>query len=273
MAGLIGETLRSWKRRLRSARARAEIRARRIEPRPHGLGAPLIVSLTSYPARFATLPLVLRALRLQTVAADRVILWLAEADMDAVTPAIRETGVELRACPDWRSYKKIVPTLSLAPDAFIVTADDDAYYGPRWLEGLVARAQSGVVCHRANRIALGPDGLPLPYARWQRNIARPERSALVFPTGVGGVLYAPGIFHPEVSDPALFMALAPSADDVWLYWMHRLTGSRPEKVGGRYRVIEWPGTQERNLRGHNLAGDGNDSAVRGMIARYGFPPV
>ena len=81
------------------------------------------------------------------------------------------------------------------------------------------------------------------------------------------------IFHHFPDKDALFMALAPSADDVWLYWMHRLTGSRPEKVGGRYRIIEWPGTQQQNLRGLNLAGDGKDRAVRAMIARYGFPPA
>ncbi|MFD2440113.1 hypothetical protein ACFSS8_08525 [Paracoccus kondratievae] len=70
------------------------------------------------------------------------------------------------------------------PDAYVVTADDDVYYGPDWLEALVRRAESRVVCHRAHRVVLAA-GDPLPYGDWQRNISVPETGPLVFPTGVG----------------------------------------------------------------------------------------
>ena len=102
-------------------------------------------------------------------------------------------------------------------------------------------------------------------------IERPDTGPLIFPTGVGGVLYAPGVFHPDVTDAGLFQALAPLADDVWLYWMHRLQGSAPAKVGGRFRITEWPGSQAQNLRSGNLAGDGNDRAVQAMLGHYGWP--
>lgn len=267
---MIDAALRRLKQGWRLRAARAEIMARRGTPRPHGLPAPLVVSLTSYPARFAALELVLRSILTQTVAADRVILWLDDGDQALLPPAVRALAVEVRICPNWRSYKKIVPTLAEAPDAYVVTADDDVYYRPDWLERLVARADAGVVCHRAHRVALR-DGRPAPYADWQRNIAAPEAGPLLFPTGVAGVLYAPGVFHSDVGDAALFQRLAPSADDVWLYWMHRMAGSRPEKIGGRYRILEWPGSQAQNLRSGNLAGDGNDRAVAAMLAHYGFP--
>ncbi len=267
---MISDAFRRWKQARRIRAARAEIMARAARGRPHGLRAPLVVSLTSYPARFAGLELVLRSILTQSVAADRVILWLDAGDEDRLPPAIAALGVETRICPNWRSYKKIVPTLAEAPDAFVVTADDDVHYGPDWLAGLVARAEAGVVCHRAHRVVLH-GGWPAPYGDWQRNITAPETGPLVFPTGVGGVLYAPRVFHPDVTDAALFQRLAPSADDVWLYWMHRLAGSRPEKIGGRFRIVEWPGSQAQNLRAGNLAGDGNDRAVAAMLAHYGFP--
>ncbi|WP_227493402.1 MULTISPECIES: glycosyltransferase family 2 protein [Paracoccus] len=270
LAGMIGDVLRRLKQARRIARAEAEILARQLSPAPHGLRAPLIVSLTSYPARFASLHLVLRSVLQQTVRADRVILWLDEGDQDRLPAEVRALGVETRICPNWRSYKKIVPVLLETPDAYVVTADDDVYYGPDWLEALVRRAESRVVCHRAHRVVLAA-GDPLPYGDWQRNISVPETGPLVFPTGVGGVLYAPGVFHPDVTDAALFQELAPSADDVWLYWMHRLAGSRPEKIGGRFRITEWPGTQQQNLRQGNLTGDGNDRAVRALVEHYGFP--
>lgn len=267
---MIADSFRRWKQARRIRAARAEIMARAARGGPHGLPAPLVVSLTSYPARFAGLELVLRSILTQSVAADRVILWLDAGDQDHLPPAITALGVETRICPNWRSYKKVVPTLTEAPDAFVVTADDDVYYGADWLAGLVARAEAGVVCHRAHRVSLR-DGQPMDYGDWQRNISAPEAGPLVFPTGVGGVLYAPGVFHPDVTDAALFQRLAPSADDVWLYWMHRLAGSCPEKIGGRFRIVEWPGSQAQNLRAGNLAGDGNDRAVAAMLAHYGFP--
>ncbi|MFG6079470.1 glycosyltransferase family 2 protein [Paracoccus litorisediminis] len=268
---MIADAFRRWKQSRRIRAAEAEIAARQITPRPHGLGAELVVSLTSYHARFASLHLVLQSLMRQTVRPDRVILWLDEGDQHRLTPEIRASSVEWQICPNWRSYKKIVPALLEAPGAYIVTADDDVYYPADWLEKLVAHADAGVVCHRAHRVTLGADGMPRSYGDWQRNIAAPDASALIFPTGVGGVLYAPGVFHPDVTNAALFQQLAPSADDVWLYFMHRLAGSQPAKIGGRFRITEWPGTQAQNLRGGNLVGDGNDRAVQAMVARYGFP--
>ncbi len=270
---MISDLFRHWKHARRISRAEREIALR-----PEGMGAPhelpgqLIVSLTSFPRRFDSLPFVLRSLRLQYVRPDRVILWLAEGDLSCVTPEIRNSGVEIRTCPDWRSYKKIVPLLLEEPDAFIVTADDDAYYRPNWLAGLVARARAGaqVVCHRAHRVLIS-DGNVRHYADWQWNIDAPATGPLIFPTGVGGVLYAPGIFHPDVTNAEEFRRLAPSSDDIWLYWMHRMRGSQPEKIGGKFRVIEWPGSQENTLRSSNLGGAGNDRALASMLEAYGWP--
>lgn len=277
---MIADLLRRWKHARRIARAKAEILARPLgQGAPHGLSGRLVVSLTSYPARFPALDLTLRSLLTQSIRPDQVVLWLDEGDEAKLPAAVRALeGLRIATCPDWRSYKKLVPALIEDPSAYIVTADDDLYYGRDWLAGLVARADAGVVCHRAHKIALDDAGQPLSYEDWDRNLSAPETGALVFPTGVGGVLYAPGVFHPDVAKPEIFTKLAPAADDVWLYWMHRLAGSRPAKIGGRFRITEWPGTQAQNLRSGNLAGgsaaggeSGNDRAIRAMIAAYGFP--
>lgn len=68
-------------------------------------------------------------------------------------------------------------------------------------------------------------------------------------------------------------ALAPSADDVWLYWMHRMAGVPAQKIGGHQRLIEWQGSQTSTLRAENYAGSasGNDRAVAALLARYGWP--
>lgn len=274
----VSGAIRAAKARLRTASALAEIERRRTAPRPHGLGMPLAVSLTSYPPRFPTLAPTLRALLRQTVRPDRLILWLAEGDAAALPAEVRALeaeGLEIASCEeDLRSYNKIVPALRVLPGHAIVTADDDVYYWPEWLQGLVeAHKTTGraVICHRAHRIKLGPDGLPLPYDAWDRRLRRPKPSGLLFPTGVHGVLYAPNALHHDVTRDDIFSALSPSSDDVWLYWMHRLRGHRGIQVAGPRRVLEWPRSQTNNLRSANLAGGGNDSAIAALIRHYGFP--
>lgn len=273
---MIGAAFRRWKHARREARALAEIAARPAGGRPHGLGAPLILSLTSYPARFGTLLPTLRALTRQSVRPDRVILWLDPGDAAALPAEARALdGLEVRTCPQWRSYKKLVPTLLEAPDAFIVTADDDVYYPADWLDGLVRAAAGGarVACHRAHRVVMAGDR-PTGYEDWDHNIGAPEAGPLVLPTGVSGVLYAPKVFHPDVTRVELFQRLAPGADDLWFYWMHRLKGSRPMKIGGRARILEWNGSQSVSLRSANrpAAGQGgNDRAIAALLDRYGWP--
>ena len=255
----------------------AEIAARADEPgRPHGLPSPLIVSLTSHAARFATLAPTLSALTHQTVRPDHVILWLAQDDHHCLPPDVAAMpGVEIRPCPDWRSYKKIVPTLLAHPDAFIATADDDVFYSADWLEQLVAAAAGGadIACLRAHRVVMS-DKRPAEYEQWVQNIDAPEVGPLVFPTGVSGVIYAPGVFHQDVTRDDLFMQLAPAADDIWLYWMHRLVGSRPAKIGSRARILEWEGSQAVSLRSVNRPATGqggNDRAIAALLDHYGWP--
>jgi hypothetical protein len=94
------ECLQGW------TKAEAFHRLRSPGPsRPHGLTSELIVSLTSYPARFGTLHFALSCLLDQSVKADRTILWVAHKDEDH-PPAVRELeqrGLEIRACDDLRS--------------------------------------------------------------------------------------------------------------------------------------------------------------------------
>lgn len=270
-------SFRSLKARWRSARARAEIDARRIDPAPHGLDVPLTVSLTSYPARYATLAPTLKALLRQTVKSDRTVLWLTYGDEKSLPSevlALQAEGLTIATTENLRSYTKIIPALVAHPDSAIVTADDDVYYPPDWLEKLVVGyRQSGasVLCHRAHRLRLDAAGQPSPYGEWDWGLRAPDRSGLVFPTGVLGVFYAPDAFHPDVTRADIFREICASSDDVWLYWMHRLQGHRAAKVGGFNRILEWPSSQVTNLRQENLAGSGNDQAIAAMIARYGFP--
>jgi hypothetical protein len=264
----------------------------RAAPRAHGLSAPVILSVTSYPKRFKTLALTIKCLLSQTIAPDAVILWIAGDDRDAVPRdvlALQSAGLRIEYTEDLGSFKKIIPALRRFPDAFIATADDDVYYWPTWLEELVnaySPTRREILCHRVNRIRLGTNGMPLPYAQWDFEYGGCEASPLMFPTGVGGVLYPPGHLHPDVVDEATFRALCPSTDDAWLYWMALRGGSqfRRTELGdpmmrgpgssSKLSMTPWPGSQEVSLwRSNVVQGGGNDEQIGNLIDRFGFPPA
>ena len=177
------------------------------------------------------------SLMAQSVAPDRVDLWIAGSDRaslpDDVT-GLQAHGLSIHSCDDLRSYKKIIPTLVLGDAGFLVIADDDVFYPRLWLECLVRSRRldrNEVVCGRAHRIRLDQDGNPLPYRCWESEIPEGAGSPLVFPTGIGGVLYEPGMFHPDVTRADLFQTLCPDLDDLWLYWMAMMKGATFRKIG------------------------------------------
>jgi hypothetical protein len=245
--------------------------------KPHGLTSELIVSLTSYPPRFGTLALTLRCLLTQTVRPDRVILWVAEKDRPLLPSGIaglQHFGLDIRSLNDIGPYKKIIPALRAFPGATIVTADDDLYYWPRWLEELVEGGNGRpklVVCHRAHKIELDSGGHPLPYRQWRQDVERRYESTELFPTGVGGVLYPPESLAPEVLDENVFLSLCPSNDDLWLYWMGRRSGTRYKTIAHRRDLIFWAGSQDVGLFQQNVLLDKNDEQFGNLVERFGFP--
>jgi hypothetical protein len=242
----------------------------------HGLSSPLIVSLTSYPARFGFLPLTLKTLLSQSIRPDRVVLWIAEADAERLTPEIlslRRHGLEIRFCEELRSYNKLIHSLEHFPDSYIVTADDDLHYPRDWLKRLVDAAGNPreVICLRAHRIRLGEDGLPRPYLEWDWRIAE-EASDLVFPTSGGGALYPPSLFRDRTILDRRFMEICPTADDIWFYWMMRMNGGVGRKVGPSRRYVSWPVDPGGTLAQENVGNGGNDRQIARMIEAFGFPP-
>jgi hypothetical protein len=257
-------------------------RAKRRLKRPgagrlHGLPSQLIVSLTSYPARFNTLHLTLACLLDQTVKADRTILWIAKQDRQALPPAVlafEDRGLEIRVCDDLRSYKKLIPALQAFPEASIATADDDIFYPRNWLEILVEAVEEGVIpCHRAHRIRRNADGTFRPYVDWENDVqdakAR-QASSEILATSGAGALYSRRSFDPRVTDRSLFERLCPDGDDLWFYWCARMRGALHKKVGGKMRLMMWTGSQETSLWKHNEAG-GNDRMIAALQAELGGP--
>lgn len=240
---------------------------------PHGLPGKLVISLTSYKPRFATLIPTLQSLLSQSVRPDRVVLWISQEDLDVLPKSIKYlAGLDIQVTDNLGSYTKIIPALNAFPDAYIVTADDDVHYPANWLK-LLLQAWEGdnkrIVCHTAYRLFTDKEGLPVSYNDWKWNEKGPCTGNDLFFLGVGGVFYPPGsLLMPEALDVKAFKELAPKADDVWLNWMARLAGSSIIKTGYNKRVAVWPGSQKVSLR-ENTEFRANDWQIRNMIERYG----
>lgn len=273
-----GRTLvEKW--RLRMARRRCDRFPLRKNTSAHGLAGELIVSLTSYPPRFPVLHQTIKSLLDQSVAFDRLILWIAHDDLSLLPVAVQaleSRQFTIRTCDDLGSYKKILPTLTEYPRAFIVTADDDTYYPPNWLAGLVRHFDPGnpsLVCHRAHRLRHRIDGTLASYLEWDREVSdrqsRDPRSDL-FPTGVGGVLYPPGSLPAEALDWRLIERLCPTCDDSWLFFMTRSGGWKTRRAPGDLRLLTWPRSQKEALRKSNRGGR-KDEMLQLLSQHFGTP--
>jgi hypothetical protein len=244
--------------------------------RQHGLPTELIVSLTSYPPRFDVLGKTLRSLLDQYVRPDRTILWVgydALAQLPADVRSLESHGLAICACDDFGPFKKLVPALVDYPAATIVTADDDLYYPPDWLEALVegARAHPGeIIAHRVHSARLGEDGRFFPYDQWEWDSrqADDQEKELVFPTGGAGALYPPRSLDTRVTDATIFRRLCPRADDIWFFWMAALAGTKRRALGTHFALVPWKGSQEVGLLHDNVFGSQNDVQLRAMEAEF-----
>lgn len=244
-----------------------------VTTKKHALPGRLIVSLTSYPARFKGLAKTLRTLLAQTVRPDRLILWVAHSDVIKLpkeVTALSDHGLDIQHCEDIGSFKKLIPTLKHEANAFIAIADDDILYPTNWLEKLT-ETWSGdydeIVAGRAHKIRVNEYGKPAPYLEWEWNYRDGhDKSHLIFPTGCGGVLFPPRSFHRDVTNQNLFMRLCPTADDIWLYWMCVLNNKKYRLVGEPFDLKVWDGSQEDSL--WNINKKGNNDKQFAMVAEF-----
>jgi hypothetical protein len=242
----------------------------------------IIASLTSTHARLDRVHLTIETLLRQAFQPHRIILWLADdlAGEKLPRPLQRQQsrGLEISFRRELRSFTKLIHTLREHPSAIIVTADDDVFYPRQWLEQLHESHRLNpafIHCHRAHLMRETASGAVAPYLDWNllaRSCTGP--SLWLFPTGVGGVLYPPGVLHREIFNEELFLKLCPTADDVWFKAMSLLTNVPVVKASaatGNYPTV--PGTQRESLHSHNWEGRNYDQQIQAVFEHYDLLPL
>lgn len=227
-----------------------------------------IVSLTSYGKRITTLHFTLYSLLSQTVRPKKIIVWLAHGETLTKELQALESLIAFKWCEDLRSYKKLVPSLALELSVPIITFDDDVIYPIDQIERLYSEHMAHpnrVICHRAHKIKLNKSQIA-PYNQWEFDSTEQLPSHLLMPIGIGGVLYPVNCFADEVTNADIFMALCPTADDIWFKFMALKKGvktklvTNPMPYAGYLHVA---GCQEQSLWSHNKGA--NDLQLAALI--------
>lgn len=194
---------------------------------------PVVISLTTISLRLHSVARTLRSLLAQGYPDLRVRLHLSrepflldagiagESPEDLAGLALSDSRLELRFVPNLGPYRKILPVLAelYGQRALVATADDDTIYPEDWLAGLVAAYQRHgcVVCYRGHRM-LKRGRRFLDYRSWMHAGIVRNPDIYNLPTGKDGVLYDTTFFDPRVLNHARALAVAPTADDLWLKW-------------------------------------------------------
>jgi hypothetical protein len=208
----------------------------------------VVLSLTTFPARIEDVAATIYSLMVQTFRPDAIVLYLSEREFKGVQLPqtllrLTEYGLTIRFVPDdIRQYLKLIPAMREFPDALIVTYDDDVFYPSDSLAVLIESYRQNPKIVHTNRARLvpvnGKGDLMIPSVYYWKIYCCGERpsdpSPLVFPEGVSGTLYPPGVLHSDATNATLFLDLAPTHDDLW-FWAMAVANGRMATLVHNYR--------------------------------------
>jgi len=240
---------------------------------------PIIISLTSFPARINTIWIVIETLMRQSLKPNKIVLWLAAEqfpkgllELPDKVLVMQKRGLEIRFCDDLLSHKKYYYTMLENPDSIVITVDDDIFYPENMVSLLVKQYQKYpdcVIANRAHKITFIGNKVA-PYSKWIKFALGEENpSMLLAPTTGGGCLFPPHIFHKEVFNKDAIKKLAPLADDIWLKCMLVLNGVEVVKSKPILsEIITLKGASRTGLAKQNVDNNLNDTQLVKIMESY-----
>ena len=188
----------------------------------------VVVSLTSYPARFSTLHLCIKSILNQSIKPDKINLYLDNFVLDTEIPdsvkELEKNGLSIRKIPhNLRSHKKYFFAMQECPDSLIITFDDDVMYRKNTIRNLLYSYKKypyAVSALRVHKITVSRDSCTNPYQLWKKEYKKETKPSFsLCAVGVGGVLYPPHILPVETFSISDIKENCYKADDLWLKFM------------------------------------------------------
>lgn len=238
----------------------------------------IIVSLTSFPARYETLHLVIKSILCQTMKPDHIILYIDEIEKPKHFPEsltkLEKYGLEIdcRYYPfNMKPHKKYYYAMKEHPESIVVTIDDDIIYPDdliSTLYGYHKKFKDCVVAVRSHRILFDVDGKIRKYNDWEWiSESTNEPSMSLMATGCGGVLYPPHCMSDKLFDLNLIKELSFGADDLWLKAMqviaHTPVVNCDQELRKKRIVVD--GSQEVSLNASNVHENVNDIYMNNLM--------
>ncbi|MBO4828839.1 MAG: glycosyltransferase [Fibrobacter sp.] len=242
----------------------------------------IIVSLTSYPARFKTLDICIKSLLNQKLPASKIILYLSkDIQIDSLPKSLlklQRYGLEIRNnCEDLKPHKKYFYAIQEFKDSIVVTADDDVIYPKDWLDSLYKSYLQHPNCisaRRVHRITRDVNNKAVSYQHWElecKSILQPSMNLVAI--GVGGVLYPPHIFDSSIQyfNETDITEICLNADDIWLKYLEAIQGTPvvwvPNKQCHPITIFDNQ-IKESALFKTNLKENQNDQYIQACAAHF-----
>jgi hypothetical protein len=246
----------------------------------------LIVSLTTYGERLKDIRYTLYSILDQNILPEKVVLWISHDDYEKNLAYIKYLErifntpyLDIRKTENIFSYKKLIPALENFPDCYILTADDDIYYRKNWLKKIWdehKKNPENIICHVAHKILLKGKEV-LPYIQWKKNVRDIKPSFFLFGCGGGGVLYHRLYLHKDVVKEDIFLKLAPTADDIWFYFMVVMNNRKYQVVKRPYNRLKYTDiykeyglNNKQTLESQNVDNGRNDVQFASLVKYYNF---
>lgn len=256
----------------------------------------IIVSLTSYPPRMATIHECIRSILAQRTLPDKIVLWLYEGDFPNREKDLPATLIHLLAhdvvirwvSEDLKPHKKYFWALQEFNKDLVVIFDDDMIYPNNYITELMEAHRNhpeAIAAIRTHLITFNDDGSLKPYNDWIFE-APAHYPALVnhpsmqlIATGCSGMLFPPDAMPSMTFDAEAIRATSLNADDLWLKIM-QVVGRVPvvaattdqiitlisaEEAHSQNRIGFVPGSQVEALWSANSEG-GNDKVIPRILA-------
>lgn len=236
----------------------------------------IIVSFTTIPSRINTIPIMLKSLFRQTLMPDKIILWITDEiqNKDDVLKVLQNEinlGLEVRFVKDICVHTKYYYAMREYPKDLIVTVDDDILYPEDLIEKLYRKHcehGNSVIAARAHEITFDGENIK-PYRQWHMLAPGVKYNATnLIATGVGGVLYPPYCLYKDWINSDLFLALCPTADDIWLTIMEHLNGTEIIKLNTYTRESFVLGNTQKIALSKSNVGEGRNDKLFSQCQKY-----
>jgi hypothetical protein len=233
----------------------------------------IVVSLTSFPARFKTLHYAIKSILNQKMKPDIIFLSLTksevkdESELHSSILDLKKYGLEIFfADENLKPHNKYYYAIKKYPNSVLITVDDDNMYDNHLILDLYnsyLKYPQAVSARRVHKITNDENMRALPYSKWHyeyKKMKNPSYGLLA--TGVGGVLYPPGILPSETFDIAKIKELCLNADDIWLKYMEIKNNVPVVWVKGkRIHPLNIKKAQKITLQKSNYHGNFNDKYI------------